>query len=641
MLAVQAEARSILDNSPDAILTMDDEGTIRHWNRSAERLFGYSAKDAEGQPLSLILSPPRAEEESDLSGRLGAGERSLRTERLHRDGSLIPVSVSIGPVISDRGETTGATEIIRDIGDLIATHKELAAAKRRIETLYRSTPAMLHSTDPRGTLLSVSDRWLEITGYSRDEVIGRRLVEFLTPDSARISKTELLTALLSEGHCENVQCQMVTRSGPTLDVLLSAILERDAQGNPLRIISTIDDVTQRRRAENALKEERRRLQQIIDATRSGTWEWNIQTGELRINRQWAAIIGEDLRELDPARIDTLLERLHPDDLSEHEALLSAHVRGETDSYDYEARLRHKSGGWVWVAGRGRILTWTGNGKPEWMFGTLQDITRQKDAQNELRKSRTFLERTGHIAGVGGWEVDVVDQKIFWSEETCRIHGVEPGHSPTMEEAIAFYAPEARTTIEAAVERSIATGEPWDMELPLIRADGQQIWARAAGAAQFDSTGKLVRLIGAFQDVTERIQQRLELERLNERMAIATENGKIGIWDANLKEGKTHYSDIWCAIIGYRRDEISDSAGEWLRFIHPDDLERAKAADVKHIAGDAPFFEEEFRMRHKDGRWIWILDRGRVVERDEHGVPLRMIGTHTDITARKTQRKNVT
>ncbi|MET3600096.1 PAS domain-containing protein [Martelella mangrovi] len=380
--------------------------------------------------------------------------------------------------------------------------------------------------------------------------------------------------------------------------------------------------------------ERRRLELIIEATQSGTWEWNIGTGELRLNHEWAHIIGYEPEDLEPTDLQTWQDRIHPDDLAGHEENLAMHLRGETDSYDYEARLRHRSGHWIWVAARGRVLAWTDSGSPEWMFGTLQDITSRREAEEELRKNRTFLERTGQIAGIGGWEVDLVNQTIFWSDETCRIHGVEPGYSPTMEKALSFYPPQARAQIEEAVANGISTGTPWDERLPLIRADGRQIWVRAAGSAQFDGGQDPVRLVGAFQDVTEQTLQRLELEKLNERMVIASENGRIGVWDANLVTGKTHYSDIWCALIGYRPDEISSDGDEWLKFLHPDDAERALNADVAHIRGDAPYFEEEFRMRHKDGRWIWILDRGRVVQRDENNNPLRMIGTHTDITARK-------
>ncbi|MCI5076872.1 PAS domain-containing protein [Oricola sp.] len=635
LLAAESRARSILEHSIDAIVTIDCNGVIQHWNGAAERMFGFSAQEAEGHSLDLILTNDQRDFEMDVRTRLRGAETtaSINTVRRHKDGSPLSVSVSIGPVVAPDGNVTGATEIIRDITEMARSHAQLVEAEKRVNRLYSATPAMLHSIDAEGRLVSVSDRWLEEMGFEREEVIGQYSSSFLTEQSKIKAKNETLPTFFKLGHCENVEYQMVTKSGAVIDVLLSAILERDDTGKPLRTMAIIENVTYRREVENALRDERRRLKQILEATRAGTWEWNIQTGEVRLNAQWGAIIGYALEELGLPDVHTWQSRIHPDDAIESHKRLDAHLAGLSDEYECETRLRHKDGSWVWVLGRGCVLSWTDDGKPEWMYGTHQDISRRKKREEELRKSEDFLERTGRLAGVGGWEVDVVNEEIFWSNETCRIHGVEPGYKPTLAEAVNFYAPEARPVIEAAIEKSIATGEGWDVELPFIKMDGERIWVRAVGSAQFES-GKPVRMVGAFQDVTEQVTQRIALEQVNERIAIATRNGRIGVWDANLDTGKTLYSDIWCELIGYRPGELSDSGTQWLDLIHPDDVDRALHADVAHLKGEAPYFEEQFRMRHKDGHWVWILDRGQVTARNDQGEPMRMIGTHTDITRQK-------
>ena len=157
--------------------------------------------------------------------------------------------------------------------------------------LYESTPAMLHSIDSQGRLLSVSDAWLAKLGYSREQVLGQPSVSFLTPASREKAISEVLPQFFAQGRCEDVEYQMVTRSGRVIDILMSAVLERDASGQPLRSVAVIQDVTERRRAERALLEERQRLAYIIEGTRAGTWEWNIHTGETRFNEQWAQIVG--------------------------------------------------------------------------------------------------------------------------------------------------------------------------------------------------------------------------------------------------------------------------------------------------------------------------------------------------------------
>lgn len=136
-------------------------------------------------------------------------------------------------------------------------------------------------------------------------------------------------------------------------------------------------------------------------------------------------------------------------------------------------------------------------------------------EKELRASEAFLDRTGRAAGVGGWEIDLLTSQITWSDETCRIHEVPPGYTPTMKEALEFYAPEAREVIQAAVQKGLDEGRGWDLELPFITAKGRQIWVRAVGNVEF-ADGRPCRLAGAFQDVTLRKRAIAALEASDRR-----------------------------------------------------------------------------------------------------------------------------
>jgi len=146
---------------------------------------------------------------------------------------------------------------------------------------------------------------------------------------------------------------------------------------------------------------------------------------------------------------------------------------------------------------------------------------RKEREDALHRSEDFLARTNELAGVGGWQVELPSNTIYWSDETCRIHGVAPGQVPELSTAIEFYLPQARPVIIAAVEQAIAGGPGWDLELPLRRVDGREIWVRTAGAAE-RVDGQVVRLVGAFQDVTDRVTQLRAIVRANERTMIATE-----------------------------------------------------------------------------------------------------------------------
>ena len=156
------------------------------------------------------------------------------------------------------------------------------------------------------------------------------------------------------------------------------------------------------------------------------------------------------------------------------------------------------------------------------IGSVQDVTEQHAARERLRKSELFLDRTGKLAGVGGWEVDLLAGEIFWSDETCRIHGVQPGYRPSLKHAINFFAPEARPVIQGAVEKGIAEGLGWDLELRLIRADGRPIWVRAVGSVEF-ADGKPARLVGAFQDISDRRQLADDLAGQHELLRVTLQS----------------------------------------------------------------------------------------------------------------------
>lgn len=146
----------------------------------------------------------------------------------------------------------------------------------------------------------------------------------------------------------------------------------------------------------------------------------------------------------------------------------------------------------------------------WVVGRSQNTAQRLNSTlSDLHASESFMHRTGHVAGVGGWEVDLATQKVTWSVETRSIHEVEPDFVPTIESAIAFYSPEVQSVVAEAVRIAMERGDGWDLELPLVTAKGRPIWVRAVGEVELEGH-RPVRLVGAFQDITERklLQRRL-------------------------------------------------------------------------------------------------------------------------------------
>ena len=145
------------------------------------------------------------------------------------------------------------------------------------------------------------------------------------------------------------------------------------------------------RPQRTLSRQAQRLAAILDGTNVGTWEWNVQTSTVIFNERWANIIGYELAELQPVNFETWIRFVHPEDIQTSRFLLEQHFSGEIPYYECVVRMRHKDGHWVWVLDRGRVATWAADGKPLWMFGTHQDITAQKMAEQELLSHRDHLE----------------------------------------------------------------------------------------------------------------------------------------------------------------------------------------------------------------------------------------------------------
>ena len=156
---------------------------------------------------------------------------------------------------------------------------------------------------------------------------------------------------------------------------------------------------------------------------------------------------------------------------------------------------------------------------------------------------------------------------------------------------------------------------------------------ARSSATRDS-GRPLYLVSQIEDIDARKQSEARIAEAETRWNFALASAGQGVWDLDMRKGGTTYSGTWVKMLGYADGELDGDPDRWLTMIHPDDRELVAEADRAHLAGETPFFEAEFRMRHKDGHWVWILDRGKAIERDAVGRLIRAIGSLTDITQRK-------
>ncbi|WP_245445856.1 PAS domain S-box protein [Mesorhizobium kowhaii] len=187
-----------------------------------------------------------------------------------------------------------------------------------------------------------------------------------------------------------------------------------------------------------------------------------------------------------------------------------------------------------------------------------------------------------------------------------------------------------------------TVNSFHFEKRYLRKDGTPIWAHLAGSVIRDeNSGHPLYLVSQIENIDARKQAEARIAEAETRWNFALAGAGQGVWDLDMRKGGTTYSSTWVKMLGYADGELDSDPNHWLTMIHPDDRETVAEADRAHLDGNTPYFEAEFRMRHKDGHWMWILDRGKAIERDEEGRLIRAIGSLTDITRRKEAEARLT
>ncbi|MBL8434456.1 MAG: PAS domain-containing protein [Zoogloea sp.] len=259
------------------------------------------------------------------------------------------------------------------------------------------------------------------------------------------------------------------------------------------------------------------------------------------------------------------------------------------------------------------------------------------------------------ANLGIWCLDLADQRVTASERCLALFGLPPGAPPPLDHFLDRLPDDDRQRVELAIAEALRSGGDYRQEYRVILPDGTTTWACAHGRAVRAADGRVVQLHGVVQDITQRkaSEQALdasrrqlealaeslrhanaELRRSEARYANAMEATNDGLWETNLQTGEVFFSPRYSRMLGYEPAELGkDMHSAWLDLVPPDERGQVQA-EAERMLGASGHYELEFRMRGKDGRYRWILSRGMVVERDAAGRPLRAVGTHVDLTARK-------
>ncbi|MDX9845651.1 MAG: PAS domain S-box protein [Tenuifilaceae bacterium] len=270
------------------------------------------------------------------------------------------------------------------------------------------------------------------------------------------------------------------------------------------------------------------------------------------------------------------------------------------------------------------------GSIEEFVGSVFDIDERKRTEEQLRLWENIFSSTrmGIVLGIGENPYFDIFNPAFadmygYSKEELKEIPIAKVFAPEEEGRIG-------KEIKTAYQKGYHVFESWH-----VKKNGVRFPVLVSMTAIKDEHGKPLYRIVNVQDISERFEAEVKLRDERSRLANIIEGTNVGTWEWNVQTGHTVYNERWAMMIGYSLSEISPAnINTWLKFVHPDDEHIAMEQIKRHFDRDVEYYQCEFRMRHKDGHWVWIQDRGKVTQWTEDGKPFLMFGIHIDITERK-------
>jgi PAS domain S-box-containing protein len=359
--------------------------------------------------------------------------------------------------------------------------------------------------------------------------------------------------------------------------------------------------------------------------------------DLALNRgeaddRWLGMLGYRPGDFPDFNLDLWQRLTHAEDRSNFERALGAMQADGELLGSFEARLQHRDQGYLWFLHRFKILARDPTGRPVHVVGATFDNTERKRVIDAFNRTCDLLEQTNRVARVGGWELQLEPLSLFWSETARDIHEVPAGYEPELNRAIAFYKEGySRERIAEAVTQAMNEGTPYDLELPIITARGNELWVRAIGKAEFVD-GRCRRLFGTFQDIDaqhrsrDKISEQSEfLDRivmsLPEGFALFENNGRI-----------LRVNPAFCAMTGYSATELTGQVPPY-SFGPVDSAETP--VEIAWQSSPLWVFPDSMELvfQRKNGETFMALVNPATI-RDANGAPLYSFATIHDVSERK-------
>ena len=267
---------------------------------------------------------------------------------------------------------------------------------------------------------------------------------------------------------------------------------------------------------------------------------------------------------------------------------------------------------------------------------------QRQAKRIIKEQKQRLELAMDAADHAFWDWNMDTSETYFSPRYYTMLGYEPNELPmNFTTWINLLHPDDRKNVLPKIKKYIESTKPFEFEFRLKTKSGEWKWIRGKGTVCFiDKSNKTKRVIGTHEDISAAKKAKDELQKNKKQLESTIYAGELGTWDWNIKSGEVIFNEQWSKMLGYKHSEINSHFSSWEKLIHPEDAKMAKRVLQDHIDGKTPSYKTQHRLLSKTGKWIWILDCGKIVEYDDNGKPTRLMGVHIDITKRKETEEKI-
>jgi PAS domain S-box-containing protein len=597
---------------------------------------GYKAKDfLDGKILfEDIVHPEDAELMSTEVTRHAQAkdvQYRMRYRLVTKKGETRWVDDLTWVVKDEQGNPLYHQGIVTDITEQLRSEQKRKESEQLYSSVVKASPDLVTIVDLQAKIVYLSPKARELFRLdSEDEWVGHIIYQILAPGS-RDHARKNVQAFLNGKASANDSYEAIRKDGTSVWIEIRSSLLKNTDNTPTGIISIITDVTQRRETQQALQNSEEKYRRIVDTSNEGIWVTDENFIITFSNKQIAEMLGFTIEEMFGKRSDFCS---FPEDKKDIQRKMDERRAGK--SHQYERRYLRKDGSTLWVIVTANAMM-DESGRFLGSFAMLTDITARKEIEQALEQTESqYHQLVEQIPAVT--YVDLNDElatNLYTSPQIETVVGYtaqewkeEPGLW------LRIIHPEDIDRVKAEHERTNLTGEPFHIEYRLIHKDGHIVWVDDRSALLRGPTGEADRWQGVLVDITERKAREEDARKSLELFDLALKGADLGFWDWNIPAGKFSLSPRCAEMLGYQPQEIEPTVKNWDSLTHPGDLPQVYKTIDEHFQGITPSFEIDLRVWTKSGEYKWVQIRGKVIEREKDGTPLRAAGTLRDIAFRK-------